>query len=474
MGKYGIITRDGVLIDPRYELVKPPVYGDLFLFMDNGKYGYLDAAGNIAVPPEFDTAEAFARPWAIVETSEKYGLLNSSGVLTVVPNFDHLSWVASNQLTASRGMESGKLDPVTGIFTPSIIETPVSAGSDTAPMTAAEIAEEMQALFEDEGLCDYAVRENYSSKDLILSCGVADLEVKASSNNCSNCYIALAEHYAEAKGRDFNPDKSIKNSGMAISLDPSNPQPYKLRAKMLLEYEDESYFEDFPQAINDYLKLAELQPENLATKTDACIAGGKSPGLLGKDAETAIAALCDEALKVNRSDVRLWLARAGIFAAIGENTKAIDDLDAALALDKSSSDAFRAKAEIYAALKDWRRAAFYFSKAIENTKGHAGDDLYEGRGRAYLHMKACTKAKSDFDAAGKGLRSAANLHHMAAYYWTCDRDLPNTLQHVEKLLMLGDKCEGPCYRPEQYKEFLSGLTDTAEYKELAGKYSWPP
>jgi len=480
IGKYGLSSFWKILLEPRYEDIKLPGSVALFLFKENGKYGYLDTTGKVSIQPSFEDAETFSHSLAKVKTAGKYGLINSSGIFTVAAEYDSLSWVSNNKLSASRGEETGDLDLSTGKFTakPVLAEAQIKSApthdhaqiEEYLSVSSGEINVVMES-FADTHICDDLIKEGIYKdyRPLVYACGIDLLEEKGLKENCYICYLALAEYYARKEGEPFDEDKSARNADKAILINPSDPRPYKLRAAMLLKYEDEGYFEDFKQAINDYLKLVELEPNNISYKSDACRAGAKSTRLLGLETAAAIRKLCDEAVKADPNNSANLIARAAILSAAGDNTASISDLDAVLKIDKNNPRILLAKAREYEALKDWRRAAFYYSRAMESNADNIDPEILGSRGRCYLHLASCEKAKSDLEAAGKKLSGVDSLHYMASYYWTCEKNLLKTLEYIEYLHEWG-QCEGSCYRPEDYRDFLSGLDENPEYKTLLEKY----
>ncbi len=54
----------------------------------NGRYGYIDHAGKLAITPQFDAAGEFAENLAPVEMNGKWGYIDRSGKLTITPRFD--------------------------------------------------------------------------------------------------------------------------------------------------------------------------------------------------------------------------------------------------------------------------------------------------------------------------------------------------------------------------------------------------
>jgi hypothetical protein len=51
----------------------------LFRIVENGKHGYIDKAGRIGIPPQFDDAGPFSEGVVTVAIGEKIGYIDKSG-----------------------------------------------------------------------------------------------------------------------------------------------------------------------------------------------------------------------------------------------------------------------------------------------------------------------------------------------------------------------------------------------------------
>lgn len=60
----------------------------LFRILRDGKWGYVDAAGNVAIPPRFDGAEPFSEGLASVRLGARLGYVDSSGAFVLLPAFE--------------------------------------------------------------------------------------------------------------------------------------------------------------------------------------------------------------------------------------------------------------------------------------------------------------------------------------------------------------------------------------------------
>jgi DNA-binding transcriptional regulator/RsmH inhibitor MraZ len=62
---------------------------DRFLFMRNGKFGYIDRNGKIAIPARYVKAEDFSEGLAAVSLDDKiYGYIDTNGKMTISPKFE--------------------------------------------------------------------------------------------------------------------------------------------------------------------------------------------------------------------------------------------------------------------------------------------------------------------------------------------------------------------------------------------------
>ena len=64
---------------------------DLFKIREKGKAGFIDATGQVVIPPQFESANDFAegRAWAAIETGGKVlsGFIDASGEWAIEPQF---------------------------------------------------------------------------------------------------------------------------------------------------------------------------------------------------------------------------------------------------------------------------------------------------------------------------------------------------------------------------------------------------
>ena len=54
----------------------------------NGKWGYIDNTGNLAIAPQYDAADSFNEGLAAIKINDKYGYINKKGETVINPQFD--------------------------------------------------------------------------------------------------------------------------------------------------------------------------------------------------------------------------------------------------------------------------------------------------------------------------------------------------------------------------------------------------
>ena len=93
-GRYALVSREGKLMTEfRYDRIWGFRGGEeLTLFRRNGNYGYLDRAGNEAIPPVFSRAGFFsANGLAPCELNGKYGYIDKTGEFVIQPKYEQVT-----------------------------------------------------------------------------------------------------------------------------------------------------------------------------------------------------------------------------------------------------------------------------------------------------------------------------------------------------------------------------------------------
>lgn len=84
--------------------------GDIVLVEENGKYGYIDAAGKLVIPCEWDNADAFNEVPARVEKDGKYGYIDTTGRLVIPCEWDDASVFSEGLAYVGKNGKYGYID----------------------------------------------------------------------------------------------------------------------------------------------------------------------------------------------------------------------------------------------------------------------------------------------------------------------------------------------------------------------------
>ena len=99
-GKWGFIDAQGnVLIQPKLEELVPSLIQGQWVFFNeglcgvkvNGKWGYIDKGGSLIIPTQFDQARPFVGGIAAVALGSQWGFIDKSGHYVVNPQFENAS-----------------------------------------------------------------------------------------------------------------------------------------------------------------------------------------------------------------------------------------------------------------------------------------------------------------------------------------------------------------------------------------------
>ena len=86
-GKYGFIDSAGtVLVPPQFDSATTFQEG-LARIQVKGKWGFIDTAGNVVIQPTFDDCSAFSDGFAVVKTRDKSGYIDLSGDFRIEPKY---------------------------------------------------------------------------------------------------------------------------------------------------------------------------------------------------------------------------------------------------------------------------------------------------------------------------------------------------------------------------------------------------
>lgn len=111
--KYALMNERGEWIfEPKYDSCTG-VWDGYALVESNGKYGYIDCDGNLAIDLQFDDADIFMNGLAAVAIGTKCGVIDTKGNYIINPQFDKpeysfsMTFDSNNNLVASKNNKQG-------------------------------------------------------------------------------------------------------------------------------------------------------------------------------------------------------------------------------------------------------------------------------------------------------------------------------------------------------------------------------
>ena len=118
-GKWGYVdSRGNVAIEPQWDVAY--LFSErLAMVARDGKYGFVDARGNVVVEPQWDFASGFSEGVAMVQKDGKWGFIDARGNVLSEPQWDSaapfyegLAWVAGDGASGYIGISG---EPVCGV-----------------------------------------------------------------------------------------------------------------------------------------------------------------------------------------------------------------------------------------------------------------------------------------------------------------------------------------------------------------------
>ncbi|WP_310484382.1 WG repeat-containing protein [Chamaesiphon sp. VAR_48_metabat_403] len=82
---------------------------DLFRFIRNDRFGYIDSTGKIIIPAQFDRAENFSEGLATVEVGGKFGCIDKTGKLVIPARFNFINKFKNGLAAANTDEREGKV-----------------------------------------------------------------------------------------------------------------------------------------------------------------------------------------------------------------------------------------------------------------------------------------------------------------------------------------------------------------------------
>jgi len=111
-GKYGYVNAEGqVVIQPRFEGVRKFSEGMAGIKLDNG-WGFIDLNGRELIPAEFDEVGDFFRGFAIVKKAGKSTIINKDGVSVLEEAYDRVCLTDDNYYLTENAGKYGMVNPL--------------------------------------------------------------------------------------------------------------------------------------------------------------------------------------------------------------------------------------------------------------------------------------------------------------------------------------------------------------------------
>ena len=222
----------------------------------------------------------------------------------------------------------------------------------------------------------------------------------AKANRHSKPHVESAQQYYR-DGDDYfrkgDHQSAIAAYTWIIEKEPSAPA-YNLRGFV---YNDMGKYKE---AIEDYAKALEIDPENAAAYNNR--------GFAYNDMGEYSKAIDDytEALKIDKKYAHAYNNRGVTYNNMGKYKEAIDDYTEALKLDKEYAHAYNNRGITYNNMGQYKEAIEYCTRALEINPKYA--DAYYNRGTAYFGQDKYPEAVTDYTRVLEIDPEHANAHSL--------------------------------------------------------------
>lgn len=285
--------------------------------------------------------------------------------------------------------------------------------------------------------------------------------------DCIACYLAKAQRAGPCAG--------IVAMNEAIDLFPKDKRLHARRAELRIENFSGNK-RNLREAINDYSKVIEIDPEDTSSHLNRC----QAQVLLNDSGANIQSAVRDCEYVINHTSIT---ATAYFFRGIanmhlGNYLKSLEDFSEAARLapgakypdyegkvypisyyrghaNLQQGKALEAENEFLSAIKEADIGTIWADLAIIN-----------------LRIKNRDKAKQYIEKTSKEALADNILYHglWASYYWVFNRDLNTTFHHIQKSVEDGGGYTALVSNEDRFKEFLSEFYQTPGY--LLMRSSW--
>lgn len=110
-GSFALATRDGDIIALEdHDTIDAGFRDGLLKVTDEGKSGFLDESGKVAIPPQWDAAFPFRNGYAFVQRQGRWGVIDRSGEYVVTPRWDQFRFNNADLFAVRVGDDWGVVD----------------------------------------------------------------------------------------------------------------------------------------------------------------------------------------------------------------------------------------------------------------------------------------------------------------------------------------------------------------------------
>jgi hypothetical protein len=110
-GKLALATRDGdILVHGKYDRAASGFSDGLLWVMSDGRVGFVDETGDLAIPARWEQARWFRNGHAFVMAEGRWGIIDRTGNEVVAPRWDRVEQFSSEWISVRRGRDWGVID----------------------------------------------------------------------------------------------------------------------------------------------------------------------------------------------------------------------------------------------------------------------------------------------------------------------------------------------------------------------------
>ena len=101
------------MVDFQFEWAEQ-FFDGLAMVSKDGKYGYVNTAGEVAIPLQFDGADHFAEGLAAVKVGDRWGFIDTQGRIVIEPQYLSRMW--GSPMIFNEGLAAVRTETGTGFI----------------------------------------------------------------------------------------------------------------------------------------------------------------------------------------------------------------------------------------------------------------------------------------------------------------------------------------------------------------------